>query len=392
VCSQFKTLISDPKLRPSPSHKLAILLPVDEEEPKLVWVDCPMKNGQFWESPEYRKFLGDDDPYSQRIPVGAKLKAANPSLRRFALEHTVTLYIRETALKDGSLPNKCVVSMMKGKHKFNWKGPLAIFSQPGTKTDPLVYQDVVPADLRVVTDFFLCYGNGVGKDEGVTLGPPGLDHLKNIFPGLYKDSNTIYGVDISSKGDQEILNKVKFIGVEISPTHPIFKDTKPTSISIHMGLPLLVRKYGNLPRSWIAKGEQLNISPFENRTALFLNLNANPKSDSWGYADIIEWDLCGVGTVLVVRADKKAISEQQVEALARFCRDELLPGMQMVEEDAWAIEDGDVSDKDHWKIKEEWIKTHMCREKFEEFFEKFKAEKLAAGDGAWEYALSPYEV
>jgi hypothetical protein len=34
----------------------------------------------------------------------------------------------------------------------------------------------------------------------------------------------------------------------------------------------------------------------------------------------------------------------------------------------------------------------MCREKFEEFFEKFKAEKLAAGDGAWEYALSPYEV
>jgi hypothetical protein len=334
VCSQFKTFNSDPKLRPSPSHKLAILLPVDGEEPKLVWADCPMKNGQFWESPEYRKFLGDDDPYSQRIVVDAKLKAANPDLRRFALEHTVVLYIREAALKDGSLPNKCVVSMMKGKHKFNWKGPLVIFSQPGTKSDPLVYQDVIPADLRVVTDLFLCYGDGVGKNEGITLGPPGLDGLKQLYPSLYKDSNTIYGVDISSKGDQEILNKVKFIPAEISPTHPIFNDTKPTSISTHMGLPLLVRKYGNLPRSWIEKGNQLNINPFENRTALFLNLNADPKGGSWGYADTLEWDLCGVGTVLVVRADKKAISEEQVEALAHFCRYELSPAMSQANEDA----------------------------------------------------------
>jgi hypothetical protein len=279
--------------------------------------------------------------------------------------------------------------MMKGKHKFNWKGPLIIFSQPGTKTDPLVYQDVVPADFRVVTDFFLCYGDGVGKDEGLTLGPPGLDDLKAFFPSLYKDSNTIYGVDISSKGDQEILNKVKFIEVEISPTHPIFKDTKPTSISIRMGLPILVRKHGNLPRSWIAKEKQLNINPFENRTALYLNLDANPKSDYWGFTDTVEWDM-DIGTVLVVRKDRKAISEQQVEALAHFCRYELSPSMSQADEDAWAV--GDIEDEDHRKVKEACIKTHMCREKFEEFFEKFKAEKLAAGDGAWEYALSPYEV
>jgi hypothetical protein len=388
VCSQFKTFNSDPKLRPSPSHKLAILLPVDGEEPKLFWADCQMQNGQFWETPEYSKFLGDDDPYPERILVSAKLKVSNPGLKRFALEHTVGFHRREMSMEDGSLPNKCVIAMMKGKHKYNWKGPLAIFSQPGTKSDPLVYQDVVPADLRVVIDFFPCYGDGVGKDEGMQL-KGGIDDLKELFPSLSKDSGTIYGVDISSKGDQEILNKVKFIEVEISPTHPIFKYTKPTSISIRMGLPILVRKHGNLPHSWIAKGDQLNINPFENCSALFLNMNANPKSDSWGYADIMEWDL-DIGTVLVVRADRKAISEQQVEALARFYHDELLPGMQVVNEDAWAI--GNVKNKAHWKVKEEWIKTHMCREKFEEFFEKFKAEKLAAGDGAWEYAMSPYEV
>ncbi|KAH8674471.1 hypothetical protein BGZ60DRAFT_404089 [Tricladium varicosporioides] len=36
ICKTFTTLPS----RPSPSHKLAILFPVDSKDPQLIWIKC----------------------------------------------------------------------------------------------------------------------------------------------------------------------------------------------------------------------------------------------------------------------------------------------------------------------------------------------------------------
>jgi hypothetical protein len=310
-------------------------------------------------------------------------------MQRFALDHTIILTIREAGGVDGSPRNQCVAAMMKGTHRYDWRGPLIVSGQPSTRTNPLFYQDVVPADLRTIVDYFRCYGEGLDKDPGAfTIGAASL---KDIFPSLSRKPNTVRGVDIAGKGDQHFLGQVKFSENEVTTDHAIFKDAKPTPISVHMKLPLLVRKYGNFYSAWVEPGYAEGFNPFENRTALFLNIETNEPGGRWGFTDLLEWDQ-NIGTVLVVREDKKDITAQQVEALCYFCQHELCPKMGLLMEQVydWGYEEMGGFEKVA-KAKEEFVRKNMCREKFELFFEKFKQEKLAAGDGAWEHAVSPYK-
>ncbi|TGO32236.1 hypothetical protein BHYA_0337g00080 [Botrytis hyacinthi] len=112
-----------------------------------------------------------------------------------------------------------------------------------------------------------------------------------------------------------------------------------------------------------------------NRKALYLNLRANLEQEQyWGLSDMEKWDTI-ISTVLVARQDKKDITAHQVEGLARFCFYNLSPAMGELEE----------------YIFEDYPKRIRPKgAKFEECYEKLKAERVAAGKSSWAAAVSPY--
>ncbi|KAF7934763.1 uncharacterized protein EAE98_002808 [Botrytis deweyae] len=212
-------------------------------------------------------------------------------------------------------------------------------------------------------------------------------------PNTDTSSRGVKAVYIHCMGDRKILGLPKYTEVTISDSHVIFSREKPTDISVHMGIPLLTRKTGYVDPRWVDKRPGIDYAcatskdPMSNRKALYLNLRANLKQEQyWGFSDMEKWDTV-IGTVLVARQDKKDITAHQVEGLARFCFYDLSPAMGELEE--YIFEDYPKK-SDRKKVREKFTKDFMCQAKFEECYEKLKAERVAAGKSSWATAVSPY--
>ncbi|EKD16944.1 uncharacterized protein L3040_006230 [Drepanopeziza brunnea f. sp. 'multigermtubi'] len=364
ICDEFKTFpVANP--RPSTDHRLALLLPKEGGNPKLLWYQTYLMKSPYagYEMINYSQHLGDDDPSPEEINVSMYLTNTYIGVEKYAFDHTVSIQIRESGEFDGSHPNQCVSEVMKGTQGYDWKGPIVVYSQPGTSIDSPTFLDVTAADLRIVVDFLRHCGG--------------------------KADDFVQTVRISSKGDEKLHGKRKFYHIKVPDSHEIF-NTRPTEISTIMGLPILVQKTGLFNPADVEKGSRLGFNPFENYTAAALNTIATPQNDYWGSLDMQDWDMV-IGTVLVVRQDKKDMSTGQVEALARFCREVLRPAMAALE-DSFFCPTGIPDRDDVWAAREEFVKTQMTREAFEIFLEKLKAEKVAAGDSSWDRVVSPYSV
>ncbi|KAE8441955.1 hypothetical protein EG329_004122 [Mollisiaceae sp. DMI_Dod_QoI] len=376
---------TDSTPRPSTAHKLGILFPSGKTKPNFVWVECRSKDG--WEDPDCGLFLECENDMIIPLYVSAHLKKTNPNSQRFALQHTIIMYAAtagEVREEDKSPENLCVTTLMNSKNKHTWKGPLLALSQPGTKTDPLFYQDVTCADLRILASFFRSYGAGRDAASRLTMISE-VDALNAWFLNIrLRNPDMVNAVEISSDGERHYNDKVEFGRVEILKSHPIFEATQPTSISTYIGLPILVRKHGNIYLS--SKYSNLN----ENSNAVLLNIDAKPESDKWDYTNLRQCDT-DVGSVLVARQDKKDITPEQVEALVNFCRFDICPKMAVEEEFLHSWHTGPTYAITQ-QARTKFVKAHLTRAKFEDFFEKFRDEKLAAGNGAWEHTVSPYET
>lgn len=123
--------------RPTPSHKLGILFPVESGIPQLIWYESERKvvvwgvpvEGEPEEEEERAEFdiaklgsvMGDDKPPVQYMP-----SQTNP-VKRFELDHTLNLVCREEHGIDGSKLNRCILEMTKDKTTHNWRGPVVAF-------------------------------------------------------------------------------------------------------------------------------------------------------------------------------------------------------------------------------------------------------------------------
>lgn len=158
ICKTFTTLPS----RPSTSHKLAILFPIDSKVPRLIWIECEQRiddeDGVSWEMPDTQHLL-EIEKLNPKYQHAREFKSIKRNvLRGYNLNHTVQVVARETFLIDGSTPNVCVQHTTKGQMTHDWRGPIVVMRQPGTAVDPLSYEDISAGDLRVVVDYFLSYG------------------------------------------------------------------------------------------------------------------------------------------------------------------------------------------------------------------------------------------
>lgn len=161
ICKSLTTLPP----RPSPSHRLAILFPVDSKEPQLIWINCERRidddDGIAWERADTDSILKTKNVDPQYGNSREYKPITRNALRGFNLSHTVKVICRETFLIDGSTPNICVERTTRGKMTHDWRGPIVVMRQPGTNIDPRFYEDMRAADLRVAVDYFLSYGRSL---------------------------------------------------------------------------------------------------------------------------------------------------------------------------------------------------------------------------------------
>lgn len=252
--------------------------------------------------------------------------------------------------------------------------------------------DVSVRDLRHMVDFFGNYGAGLGSalSEGYMVEVEMTN--PSLFNSMIKShsSTSFKGVEIACEGDMEILGLDKFTEAAVPDGHPTYEEAKRRSpeLSRHMGIPPFVRKVIplDLIRAFLRIGRpHMDTAPLINREAVFLNLHANTKRSNWAFADILSWDT-ECGRVLVVREDKKDITPEQVEAVAHYCRFVASPTMHEHSEKF----DGMVEQEELSAERSKFIKEHLCRARFDDFWEKFKKDKIAEGNVAWKEVLSPY--
>lgn len=286
--------------RPTDEHFRAIAFPVDKPKPELVWVHCE------WHE-------DDDDDFripSFQIPDSAALLGQGASLASSPIQFdlvldrplcdTVQLAYRDTYLIDGSPPNRSVASIT-ASHRVPhpWRGPFVAYGKVGLGYDQIRCRDLDMVDFRHVADYFLSYGS--------TPAPSAFSLA----------AASAQGVRINCAGDQEVFHRPQFEAVEIADSDPILSIERETSdIAQQIGLPIFTRRLQHNP-IWVMKETSTN-----NQAATFLHLCCDPNAESsilgWGWAPL-QWQN-DVGSVLVMRQDKKPILPLHVEALSTYCQ------------------------------------------------------------------------
>jgi hypothetical protein len=408
VCSVYGAFIATAP-RPD-NHLLAFLLPEKSKSVQCVWVldgtdlaDYHLHNFMRYENDE--QFVGVDT-----VEVSLKLERANPNLHKFALDHRVELKGREEAAKNGSASNECVIKIMKGVHPWDWKGPLLIFSRPGLRGD--VFQDVTTSDLRVVVDYFKRYSQGIETiremnplilqsifyngqktmfetntaDDAANNTIEAVGSSSSSF-GLSTSGNEVSIVRINDKGRIQFNGAAKFVEIMAHKSNEIFEG-KPTSISKHLEIPLVLRKC-QPGTEWPKGRDSMPFDPDENIEALDLMRDVEPSSSCFGFLERTARLLivAPVGSFLVARKDRQNITAKQVEVFSRFYKEKLCDSIQYLSEETenWEKEE-------RVAHKAQFVKTHICRSEFEKFFEEYKSMKIASGDASWINAMSPYVV
>jgi hypothetical protein len=391
VCKQFAAFV-DKNPRPSEKAFIAIKLEPESKVPELVWVQGRNYNdfkivemGASFNQPVKHTFLGDDDPRPNEVRI------TSHSTPKFDLDHTVAFNFRDAFFYDGSKTNECVANMANGKHKHRWCGRLIVLAWPGLKLETKVYQDVTAADLHYVTDYFKSVGDGLGVKEELKIGDQPVDFEKvtdvsRMMQDLFVDGRVrdqIWGVVISCKGSRKFRGKPRYTPTSVIAVHGIFQ-LKATELSKAIKLPIMTYKQLAAPLRYNGPGW----NPLANPVASAMNLNLQVLSDTWGGVDKNMWD--DVGDIIVAREDHKDITMQQVEAIAQFA----LKVQKLVTKQVTAeLADSENQDKKaKAALRCKFLQEEVSKEKFENFFVKYKVDKIKKKDKTWRGVVSPYST
>ncbi|KAF2238775.1 hypothetical protein EV356DRAFT_563484 [Viridothelium virens] len=311
LCSTFSTFGTSS--RPTNEHVRAIFFPVDDKKPKVIWLHCKWQDDDDYgryQLAQVDSILGSD------APVGYPYIQYNPVLKR-GLSDTICVCYRDTFLIDGSKLNKSIagITATKPGQYHDWRGPIIAYGKVGLGIDQTNCKDLNMNDFRHITDYFLSYNT-------------------NHTPAIQQSIGIkMEGVKINCVGDQKIFNKPYFEPIEVSSVDPIFSEQDSSDIAERIGLPIFTRRCPPNP-IW-AKDQDDKVferqSPFNNQDAGFLHLCCDPKAIydprsgilGWGWASQ-KWQN-NVGSAIVVRQDKKPLSPLHVEALCKYCYEEIRP-------------------------------------------------------------------
>lgn len=315
LCASFSTF--DMSTRPSKTHLRAIVFPQDQPKPQVTWIDCPWQDnigdGVRWQNPNEEPFLGS---------VGSTVLIQTDSLLQKRLQDTVSISYRDTFLVDGSKPNKSIVSILATLpgQSHDWRGPIVAIGKQGVSFDPSACRDLDMSDFRYICDHLISYGRW------------SLDIHSFRMPS---ERGVVKGVRINCLGDRQVFGKPHYEPVDVPLIDPVFDDLwhDTSGIADRIGLPILTRRCPPSLRWTREKGQHRfgNESPYNNQDATFLHLCCDPNANghlpnpSCAWAGW-QWQ-SHVGSVIVVRRDKKPLRPMDVQALCQYCRYEVRPLM-----------------------------------------------------------------
>ncbi|KAI1355536.1 hypothetical protein F5Y01DRAFT_327231 [Xylaria sp. FL0043] len=312
LCAKFAAF--NISARPTDEHVRAILFPVDQKQPKLIWLHCPWIEPEDeydirHQSPTAEPFLNND--HGQEVPINYNKFLAK------SLSNIVCVCYRDTFLIDGSAPNNSIAPItatVPGYHH-DWRGPIIAYGKVGPILDSSRCRDVDMNDFRHIADHFVWYRSdrtSVPTDLPATFGG-------------------IKGVKINCLGDQKLFNKPHFEEIKLLGINTRFADYDTSDIAKRIGLPIFTQRCFPHPNWANVRDPELfgTESPYNNQDATLLHLCCDPKAEfdlsqgviGWGWASE-PWQR-DVGSVIVYRQDKKPLSPWHVEALCRYCRNDV---------------------------------------------------------------------
>lgn len=290
------------------------------------------------------------------------LNLQNNHTRKRALHDTLEIGYCDKYVHGDSLPNQSIQKVANGPTVSPWYGPVPVMKRLGLEANSSFYGDMDLGDYRDAVDA-LVYEHLPGKIA--------ICKDKSQMQSLYSGHN-IKGVRISCDGDIRFLGAETFVPVDVSIFDPVDLAHKSKSSEM-VGVPIRVRKLPPHP-AWKDSGI---CSIQENQGATFLFRAMDPEQEDFSFVPVY-WDY-PVGSVLVVRADGKDITPQQVEALCYYSSEHTVDKVQ----DAMEYQGFTGSNEEMVKLA-----ALFHPGEFRKFFADFKAKKMGE-DASWVTAVSP---
>ena len=307
--------------RPSVNHRRAIYAPVSRKTPYLLWIEIT-PNAPGWD--------GHDEP---RLDELLKLQ---PGESGYIGRHTT--YIRGNVLRDRKENDHIIelcqrdddrgpdppinqsLNAVDGHAWSTWRGPVIIMAKAGTEFDPASYIDVSLNDFRDAADYIYYFREGIGS---ATDGIGSEAHWGKLISGQYGGKAQV--VRVACRGEQSANGVPEFSSVEIPKTHPAFRlADDPPSISEVLSESVSVFKEKPPANMY---GSEAVASALDNPSIsdLYCNVGHTWSAETARLGTVQDGWSQEVGTVLVLRRDKRAVTLDWIKALCELCRTKAIP-------------------------------------------------------------------
>ena len=342
LCKTFARFAPD--TRPSVNHRRAIYAPVNERQPRLIWVqitpDAPGWDGH--DEPhldQLLKLAPGETGYIGRHPTyirGNKLRGRPEN------DHTLELWQRDDDSRPLPPANQSL-NVVDGHAWSTWRGPLVTMSKAGTDFDPALYVDVTLNDFRDMIDYIYYFRETSGS---ATDGLASESHWGKLI--LSHDGGKTRVVRVACRGDQVARGLPAFSIVEIPKLHPAFRSADdPPSIAEVLGISVSVYKE-KAAAAW--RDGKTVTDAYSNPAIASLycyvgyQWSTSKTTMLGGVPD--RWSE-GTGTALVLNRNKSDLSVEWVRTLCELCESHVMPLAHTFRESG-----GDV-DKLHDRIRRE---------------------------------------
>ena len=307
--------------RPSTNHRRAIHAPVSGKKPYLLWIEIT-PNAQGWRGhdkpqlDELLKLQPGEAGYVGRHPTYIR---GNALRGRKENDHVIELWQRDDDFGPTPPANQSL-NAMDGHAWSTWRGPLIIMAKAGTDFDPAFYFDVTLNDFRDAADYTHYFRETIGS---ATDGIASEGHWGKLISR--EDGGKVQVVRVACRGEQIAHGVPEFSSVEIPKTHPAFRlADDPPAIADVLSEPISVFKEkppANLCGSEAVAGSLDNPAI----SVLYCNVGHSWSTQIAELGTVQDNWSQEVGTVLVLRRDKRDIRVDWVQALCELCQSRAIP-------------------------------------------------------------------
>lgn len=323
LCRKFAACTQDNfATRPSPKHYLAILFPMTEKRPSLVWVDS--KKDEY----EVRDYFHPVLNHLLHIPgndyIGRGLRQVKGNVLRGRENNQDTLHIW---FLDPDVPPHNIITnqAIHGTFptligdtwgEFIWKGPIVAVMRAGTDFEPRRSTDITLTAYRDAIDYLGYYRDTIGS----MIDDPGRhDHLSKVV--LADRTSKAIGVRVNCRRDQATRHEPQMVEVAVPKTHPLFnlENDDPCDIPSLFGLELVAKAYDNRNGDNRPPSDDL-----ANPLAQLLLVRTSIKDGKWVHLPTY-WSHQSLGSILFVNRSKRDVNIQDIVAICSLIEEVAVP-------------------------------------------------------------------